>query len=103
MPVWAQDAFDRLFGTRDWHSRFYAEGAIDDLFGGGAKHTKIADASVITEFYLERLRTIFPHVAPRPLILNNGNGVPMFALFFCAAHPKYGATAVKIAKHILEH
>jgi three-Cys-motif partner protein len=103
VPVWAQDAFDRLFGTRDWHGRFYAKGGIQDLFGGGERSTKVADASVITAFYLERLASIFPHVAPKPLVLCNRNEAPMFALFFAAAHPKYGATAVKIAQHILEN
>lgn len=101
VPGWARSAFTRLFGTTDWHDRFYAKEAMDDMFGGPDRMRKVGSSDHIVAFYLERLEEIFPHVAPNPLVLCNSNNAPMFALCFAAAHPKYGATAVKIAQDVL--
>ncbi len=102
VPGWARAAFTRLFGTPDWYDRFYAKHATDDMFGGPDRIQKVASSDDIVAFYRERLEQIFPHVAPNPLVLCNSNNAPMFALFFAAAHPKYGATAVKIAQDVLK-
>lgn len=101
VPEWAHAAFTRLFGTADWYNRFYAKDAMDDMFGGPDRVQKFVSSDGIVAFYLERLRQIFPHVAPNPLVLCNSKGAPMFALCFAAAHPKYGATAMKIAQDVL--
>lgn len=102
VPGWARGAFDRLFGTRDWYDRFYAKDATDDMFGAADRVQKVVSSDDIVAYYGERLKTIFPHVAPNPLVLCNSNNAPMFALFFAAAHPKYGATAVRIAQDVLK-
>lgn len=101
VPAWARSAFTRLFGTPNWYDRFYAKQATDDMFGGPNRVQKVGSSDDIVAFYRERLEEIFPHVARNPLVLCNSNNAPMFALFFAAAHPKYGATAVKIAQHVL--
>ena len=67
-----------------------------------ARVQKIGSSDEIVAYYHERLASIFPHVAPNPLVLCNSNNAPMFALFFAAAHPKYGLTAVKIAEDVLK-
>ena len=54
-------------------------------------------------YYLNRLKTVFPHVAENPLPLFNSKNIPLFALFFAAGNPKGGKTAVKIAQYILEN
>lgn len=102
VPEWARTVLTRLFGTPNWYERFYAKQATGDMFGGPDRVQKIGSSDDIVAFYLERLEDIFPHVAPKPLVLCNSNNAPMFALFFAAAHPKYGATAVKIAQHVLK-
>jgi three-Cys-motif partner protein len=102
VPGWARAAFTRLFGTPDWYDRFYAKHATDDMFGGPVRVQKVGSSDDIVAFYRERLEQIFPHVAPNPLVLCNSNNAAMFALFFAAAHPKYGATAVKIAQDVLK-
>jgi hypothetical protein len=72
------------------------------MFGGTDRVQKIVSSDDIVAFYRERLEAIFPHVASNPLVLCNSNNAPMFALFFAAANPKYGATAVKIAQDVLQ-
>jgi three-Cys-motif partner protein len=99
---WARDAMDRLFGTPGWYDRFYAKHTTSDMFGDLARVQKTGSPDEIVTYYRERLESIFPHVAPSPLVLRNSNNAPMFALFFAAAHPKYGATAVKIAQDVLK-
>src|SRR5690606_26657997 len=98
---WARATFDRLFGTPSWYDRFYAAHTTGDLFGAADRLQKVVSSDDIVSYYGERLATIFPHVAPNPLVLRNSNNAPMFALFFAAAHPKYGATAVRIAQDVL--
>lgn len=102
VAAWARAAFDRLFGTEQWYDRCYAKHATGDMFGGPDRVQKIVTSDEIVANYRERLEQIFPHVAPNPLVLRNSNNAPMFALFFAAAHPKYGATAVKIAQDVLK-
>jgi three-Cys-motif partner protein len=102
VPEWARTTLTRLFGTPGWYDRFYEKQATPDMFGGADRVHKIGSSDVIVAFYRERLEAIFPHVASNPLVLCNSNNAPMFALFFAAAHPKYGATAVKIAQEVLQ-
>lgn len=99
---WARVALDRLFGTPEWYERFYSKQMTGDMFGATDRVQKIASSDEIVVYYGERLRTIFPHVAPNPLVLCNSHNAPMYALFFAAAHPKFGATAVKIAQDVLQ-
>jgi three-Cys-motif partner protein len=91
----------KVFGTVEWTSRFYAKKTATDLFGGQLESvTKIAGVDKILEFFLERLRSVFPHVVQTPMILYNSNNTPMYALCFAAGNPKGGKTALKIATHL---
>ncbi|HKZ85816.1 MAG TPA: three-Cys-motif partner protein TcmP [Anaerolineae bacterium] len=91
----------KVFGTVDWIKRFYAKRSDTDLFGTQLDSvTKIAGMDEILEFFLERLRTVFPHVVQKPMILYNSNKTPMYALCFAAGNPKGGGTALKIAAHL---
>lgn len=102
VPTWARTVLDRLFGTPKWYERFYVKHATGDMFGESDRVQKVVSSDEIVSYYTERLKEIFPHVAPNPLVLCNTNNAPMFALFFAAAHPKYGATAMKIAHDVLK-
>ena len=91
----------RVFGTVEWINRCYRKKAETDLFDAPRDAViKIAGADEILEFFLERLRTIFPHVVEKPLVLYNSNRSPMYALCFAAGNPKGGKTALKIAAHL---
>ncbi|MBS0336681.1 MAG: three-Cys-motif partner protein TcmP [Proteobacteria bacterium] len=91
----------RVFGTTDWVKRIYSKRSEVDLFGERRDSViKIAGADEILEFFIERLRTVFPHVVEKPLVLYNSNKSPMYALCFAAGNPKGGTTALKIAAHL---
>lgn len=91
----------KVFGTVDWVDRFYTRQTSNDLFAGQQDSiTKRAGTDAILQFFLERLKTIFPHVVGQPMILYNSNNSPMYALCFAAGNPKGGATALKIAAHL---
>lgn len=97
-----RDSLDRIFGTREWFSRFYQKKNVDDVFGQRLEVVeKACDSESIGQFFLERLRAIFADVAPKPRLFS-GRGGPLFLLFFAAGNPKGAPIAVKIAKHLLE-
>jgi three-Cys-motif partner protein len=97
---WA-DALTRAFGSEDWKQRFYAEQGQSqlDLFGDEVKSgaVKIADFKQIERFFIERLETVFAHVAQNPLYLENSQNTPLYLLCFASHHPR----AVGIAQDIL--
>jgi three-Cys-motif partner protein len=97
---WA-DRLTRIFGTEAWQNVFYRPSGQQKLFGGQPDTVKDADFKQIARFWVDRLKTIFPEVAPNPLPLRNSKGVPIYLLSFAAANPKGGKTAVKIAQDIL--
>jgi three-Cys-motif partner protein len=99
--AWAS-RLDGLFGTEAWRQAFYAASEQGDLFEEGLCPTKTADFEAIGAFFVERLKTIFPGVAERPLALCNSKNVPLYLLCFAAANTRGASTAVKIAQNILE-
>jgi len=93
---------DRIFGTQDWFDAFYRTSKPEDIFGQHLEIVKKAcDFERIGEFYLERLKSVFAGVAPKPRMLENSRA-PLFQLFFAAANPKGAPIAVRIASHLLE-
>jgi three-Cys-motif partner protein len=98
-------SLNNLFGTDDWEKRFYKERVLINIFNGD---TKVVEKNLTMKglgaFYHERLRSIFPVVAPNPRMLLTTGNQPLFQLFFAAANRgKGGEIALKIAKHILDH
>jgi three-Cys-motif partner protein len=89
-----------IFGQSDWYDLFYSPASQPSFFHEDTMQ-KTANFSVILAYYVNRLRSIFPHVAENPLQLYNTRNNPLYALFFAAGNPKGGETAVKIAQYIL--
>ena len=97
---------DSLFGTKQWEPRFYRERRLIDIFSHEDRKSveKNLTLSGLAAFYEERLRAVFPKVAPNSRVLRTDGGHPLFQLFFAAANPgRGGDIAIKIAKHILDH
>lgn len=92
---------DKIFGRGDWYDAFYQTNPQTSLYSNAAEMQKTADFSVILAYYVDRLKSIFPHVADNPLQLYNSKNNPLYALFFAAGNPKGGKTAIKIAQYIL--
>jgi three-Cys-motif partner protein len=97
---WA-DRLTRIFGTDAWRNAFYRQSGQQKLFGGPPDTVKDADFKRIAQLWVDRLKTVFPEVAPIPLPLRNSKNVPIYLLSFAAANPRGGKTAVKIAQDIL--
>ncbi len=98
-PEW-RERLDKLFGNQDWYDAFYAPTRTPSMFGDEAVE-KTATFESITEYFQNRLRSVFTQVAPTPALLKNSKGNPLYALFFAAGNPKGANTAVKIANNIL--
>ncbi|MDB5358517.1 MAG: uncharacterized protein JWN24_4970 [Phycisphaerales bacterium] len=104
IPTGWRNRLDMLFGTKDWEARFYKERTLVDIFKGDMtvieKNLKLQGLGA---YYGERLRTVFPVVAPNPRVLHSDGNRPLFQLFFAAANKgRGGEIALKIAKHILD-
>lgn len=104
IPQGWRDRLEKLFGTKDWETRFYKERRLENIFSGDMTVIeKNLTLQGLGAYYSERLQTVFPIVAPNPRVLRSDQNRPLFQLFFAAAHPgKGGQIALKIAKHILD-
>lgn len=80
-----------------WRAEFYRDDSEPDLFGAASSTQKVATIKSIGRYFNERLKTVFEHVAPRPLELCNDSGTSLYLLCFAAKN----ATAVKIANDVL--
>jgi three-Cys-motif partner protein len=103
IPQRWRDRLDTFFGTKSWESEFYKDESNLDLFDGvKVTRKKVASFESIGQYFVKRLKDIFPAVAENPLPLQNKKGNPLFLLCFAAANVRGGKTAVKIAQHILK-
>ncbi len=98
---WAR-ALTRIFGTEDWKDVFYPHKKVLTLFGEENVQTKEADFAKISDFFVERLNTVFTAVAPNPLRLMNSKNNPLYLLCFASGNPTGSSTAVRIAQNILK-
>lgn len=105
IPKSWRDRLDEMFGATDWFDAFYLKDQYSDLFSVEpvvVTH-KSAGFDAIGNYFLKRLKTIFPHVAKNPLPLFNSVNCPLYLLCFAAGNPGTGGkTAVKIAEDILK-
>ena len=90
-----------IFGSNEWESRFYAPSPQGGLFDSVPAIVKDASFERIGQLFLERLRTVFPGVAPHAMPLENSKHNPLYWLCFAAGNPKGAGPAVRIADHLL--
>ncbi|NEP41039.1 MAG: three-Cys-motif partner protein TcmP, partial [Okeania sp. SIO2H7] len=93
---------DKIFGTTDWYDNFYRARGGADLFGEYSWMEKTADGKSIGQYFVDRLKTVFPGLAENPLFLYNSRNAPLFLLCFAASNEKGAQTAIKIVQHILK-
>ena len=92
---------DLLLGSTEWYNLFYTERRKSGLFEEELSIDKIANFELIKQYFVTRLKTIFPGVADNPRLLLNSKNTPLYLLCFASAN-RYGApTAIKIAQDIL--
>jgi len=102
IPLKWQERLTDLFGTEEWRDAFYESRTDRTLFGNVEYLGKVDNPFPrISEFFVERLKTIFSGVYENPLPLYNSRGNPLYLLCFAAGNPRGAKTALKIAQHIL--
>lgn len=101
IPLTWVKKLDDIFGTHEWKDLFYKRTQQKNLFGTPDSCEKETDFDRMSDFFLQRLRTIFAGVADNPLVLKNSRNNPLYLLCFAAGNSKGAKTAVKIAEHIL--
>lgn len=92
-----QDRLTKFFGTNEWLTRCYRPSGQESLFGEEPAQEKATDYDGLASYFVERLETVFPYVAPNPLTQKNSKNSPMFMLCFATANK----TGLKIAKYLL--
>lgn len=100
--AWAKRLTD-IFGTPEWEKEFYSTRKFRSLLDSAEiieLINKTADTHKITDFFLKRLKNIFPAVAT-PRVLLNSRGAPLYLLCFAAGNLRGADTALRIANHIL--
>ena len=102
IPTAWRRRLDAMFGEPDWHSAFYSKQETADLFGQTSQTRKNADYAAISQYFLKRLATVFPHVANNSHRLLNSSNCPLYLLCFAAGNPKGRPIAKRIAEHILK-
>ena len=82
---------------RQW---FYVKTGQGNLFSEYSEHVAKITAPIekIAALYVERLGTVWKHVTPKPLVLKNRRGTPIFHFVFASNIP----AAVNIAKDIIQ-
>lgn len=97
-----RERLDQIFGTQDWFDVFYQTKTSMDLFGPQIRTEKVGDFDSISQYFVDRLKTVFAGVANNPLPLYNSRGNPLYLLCFAAGNPKGAKTAINIAQDILK-
>lgn len=92
---------DMMFGDTDWYEAFYRPKVTQGLFGEQTLMEKISDFDSISQYFVERLKTVFSGVAENPRPLFNSRNIPLYLLCFASGNPKGAKTAIKIAQDIL--
>ena len=103
IKAWARK-LTRVFGTGAWEQEFYSSRESYSVFDQDRIVTcqsKTADHKRITDYFVERLRTVFFDVA-EPGFLYNSKG-PLFSLIFAAGNEKGAGAGLRIANYLLKN
>ena len=101
IPTAWQDKLDTFLGTEDWRNELYHVEYTPSLFGEEEELKVKATIDTIGRFFLQRLQSVFPGVAPEPGILENSRNCPLYLLCFAAANERGAPIALRIAEHLL--
>lgn len=85
---------DKCFGTTEWREVAYHRTL--DLFGEEVTTKKEGVAQDLLDLYLQRLRKLFPHVAP-PRLIRNTRQSPLYFLLWAGPNQ----LGLRVAAHIL--
>lgn len=98
--AWAAK-LDRFLGTAKWREEFYSRRPEQGLFGDHEVSTK-ASTRVIADYFVSRLKQVFPGVVENPGVLRNRSNCPLYLLCFAASNERGAGTALRIARSLLK-
>lgn len=101
MPESWRQRLDSLLGTEDWYEEFYRIESSPTLFGSDEERVVKASMDAIGQYFLRRLRTVFPGVADEPGVLRNSSNNPLYLLCFAVGNERGKSIALRIAGHLL--
>lgn len=103
IPYSWKNRLNLLLGSEKWEEEFYRKKKQMNLFGEEEETIdKIVDFDGIGNYFIDRLKTIFPGVAPNPKLLKNRSNNPIYMLCFAASNDVGASIAIRIAGHILD-
>jgi three-Cys-motif partner protein len=103
IPAGWRHRLDSFLGTDDWYKAFYEEETTPRLFG--EQQVSKVGIEKIGRYFIDRLKQVFPGVAPNPSVLTNSANSPLYLFCFAVGNPNERARsiALRIARHILEN
>ncbi|HSG39510.1 MAG TPA: three-Cys-motif partner protein TcmP [Thermoanaerobaculia bacterium] len=104
IPEGWRNRLNLFLGSDDWYQAFYKVEKTPTLFGDEKTTVVKAGVEVIGRYVVDRLRSVFPGVAPNPKVLMNSTGCPLYLFCFAVSSPSPQARriALRIADHILK-
>lgn len=102
IPESWQQKLDNIFGCSDWKEQFYRTEVRQGLLWDEEVTTKTGDFRQISDYFVERLDSIFAGVAKKPLPLYNSRKNPLYLLCFACGNKKGAPIALRIADNILK-
>ena len=104
IPEGWRNRLDRFLGSDDWYQAFYQVETKTNLFGEEETTVVKAGIETIGRYFVDRLKGVFPGVAPKPKILMNSTNCPLYLFCFAVSNPNPRAReiALGIAQHILK-
>ncbi len=101
IPPYKEQTLTRVLGTDEWKTAFYGnDEPVTDLFGDPLPRPRNAGPTAVENFFIKRLKTIFPAVHDECLQLRNSRNGHLFSLCFAVSSKSQRAQelALKIAK-----
>ena len=99
-PSW-KSRLEDLLGPAEWQKEFYKEVHPAPLFENEIIGIERASIDMIGQFFMDRLRSRFPAVAPEPAELRNSKNALLYLFCFAASNKRGSGVALRIANHIL--
>ncbi len=99
-----KDKLNKFFGTKNWINEFYNDDNQMKLFNSNNTSHREADKEYITNYYINRLRTVFSYVLDDVLFLENSKKSKLYALIFAMSCKNKRAHDIggRIASHLIK-
>lgn len=105
IPEGWRSRLNLFLGSDDWYQAFYQKETTMNLFGEEETTVVKARIEAIGDYFVKKLGTVFPGVAPKPRFLVNSTNCPLYLFCFAVGSPSERARAIalKIANHLLKN